>query len=90
VRVKDPRVPGGWRNEGPSSAEGEPFGDLGGVGSGYKASGAVAEGRCPICGVKMSPRGNQRTCIKTKDSSWAAMRRRGRGGYLYGNAMRAS
>lgn len=87
--VRDGRDPRG-RDEGPSSASVEGlFG--GGVGaSGFDHRGPMAQGMCPICGLKMN-NGNQRTCIKRPaDNSWQAMRKRGRGGYVFGAGMRAS
>ena len=93
--VRDSRDPQG-RDEGPYQSRGwlglgasdvgasvEGGDGLGGLGP------ELSEGRCPICGIKMT-KGNQRTCIKLpKDNSWGAMRTRGRGGYRFGRSRKA-
>ena len=88
MRVKDPREPSGWRDEGPSSA----LVSLPLAGSARLTSGgAIAEGRCPICNIKMQDRANQRSCIKLpRDNSWRAMRKKGRGGFRYGSNLNRS
>lgn len=95
--VYDNRSPRG-RDEGPQRGRG----NLGmtaapdaavasGQGAGAYLPGLLADGKCPICGIKMQPRSkSQPSCIKLTDSSWTAMRKRGRGGYRYGRSRMAA
>lgn len=88
MRIRDARDPFGWRDEGPSGASMLP--SHGGSGpSGFVASSAIADGRCPICNKKMGMSAKMGSCIKLDGGgSWSAMRNRGRGGYRYGRTLR--
>lgn len=81
--VKDARSPRGRIEEypgRPSTGAG-----LAGVTSGFSLApdSPLAQGRCPLCGIKMN-NGNQRSCVRLPNNSWKAMRRTGRGGYRFG------
>lgn len=90
--VRDSRDPRG-RDEGPSGAlgSGSAVGALGGVEPrDFRTNSPMGQGLCPICGIKMT-KGNQRACVKMPkgSNSWQAMRKRGRGGYVYGRGKAA-
>lgn len=86
MRVRDPREPDGWRDEGPSQAVAA-F-EVGGSTTGFVQSPELADGRCPICDIRMN-RGNQRSCVKVPHK-WGDMRKRGRGGFVFGKARMAA
>ena len=89
--VKDARDPRG-RMEEPAQAlgSGSALGALGGVEPrDFRQNSPLGQGRCPLCDLKMN-NGNQRACIKLpRENSWHAMRKRGRGGYVYGRGKKS-